>query len=102
MARYEYQLPDKAQFKKLNEYDNDTVIDVRGFLSYNTKFGTTVAIITDGVIIPLPKAKVNEVEKLMFTKSVTDYINSGLFTATVVEYTNKYGTFKTVDFNVKG
>lgn len=101
MAHYNHSLPDNTEFVKVSSFAAGDVIEVKGFLKYETKYGTTTAIIGEDKIITLPKGKNEDVIRAMLSKSTTDLINNGQFIAEVIEYTNSYGTFKTVEFYTK-
>ena len=88
--KFEYELTDKHEYKKLGELyneDKDRIYTVRMFYTNRkSMFGENEVVVTDDYMINLPKHLTNIVEEIKNNEEYVKLINEGKFAFNIYEY----------------
>lgn len=95
IRRFDYELTEKHEYKKLKELyeeNKDGVYVVRMFYTNKkSMYGENEVVVTDDYIINLPKHLTETVEKIVENEDYLKLINEGKFAFTIYEYEYKQG-----------
>lgn len=98
-ARFDYQMPENAPFKKLAELPQETVITCRGmFISHKGKYGDSPVALIDGAYVNLPSHLTNTVSEMLKDSELVDAVNAGKVGFKVYSYVNNEKTCYSVNW----
>ena len=93
--KFDYELTEKHEYKKLEELykeNKDGVYIVRMFYTNKkSMYGENEVVVTDDYIINLPKHLTETVEKIVNNEDYLKLINEGKFVFNIYEYEYKLG-----------